>query len=152
MLLVLLAATLPEANAKDLRSRVGVGLHQQFVGVSALSVRYGLPTAKPTSVVQVEVDAGVAAAASAPLELYAGGRLLYSVLVEDNLNVYLGAGAGYAQQAGVGAARVEPVLGAEFFLFGLENLGFSVEWGVPVDLGATWSVRTAPNAAVHYYF
>lgn len=154
MLFALLLAT-TTADAKDLRNRVGVGFHQQFGSVTALSARYGLPTGKPTSNVQIEADVGVDLMAATPAQFFAGGRILYSVVAEDNMNLYLGAGAGYAVDGSAGVVRLQPALGAEFFLFGLENLGFSVEWGVNVDLGAAWSVQTvgtAPNAAVHYYF
>lgn len=163
MLLVVLSLV-SSADAKDLRSRLGLGFHQELGSMSALSVRYGFPAAKPTTNIQLEADVGLSLAAGSPTELYAGGRLLYTVVAEDNLNFYLGAGAGYATVAGTdadgdptstGFVRIQPALGAEFFLFGLENLGFSIEWGANVDLGAAWAVRTigsSPAAAVHYYF
>ena len=69
------------------------------------------------------------------------------------MNLYLGVGAGYL--GGPGTIRVQPGIGAQFFLFGLENLGFSAEWGVNVDLGSTYALTTfgsGPAAAVHYYF
>jgi hypothetical protein len=154
-MLTALLLSLATAEAKDLRSRVGVGFHQQFGSVTTLSARYGLPLPKPTQNLQVEAGVGMALEASAPAQFFAGGRVLYAFLAEDNLNLYGAAGAGYALDGNDGYVRLQPALGAEFFLFGLENLGFSVEWGVTVDLGTTWraqTVGTAPNAAVHYYF
>lgn len=154
MLLALLLVSAP-ADAKDLRSRFGIGFHQQFGSVTALSARYGLPTGKPTSNVQIEVDVGADLAALTEPRFFAGGRLLYSVVAEDNMNLYLGAGGGYVVDGPDGVVRLQPVAGAEFFFFGLENLGFSVEWGVNVDLGAAWAVKTvgsAPAVGVHYYF
>ena len=136
--MLLLLLSLPTAEAKDLRSKIGLGFHQELGSMSALSVRYGFPAAKPITNIQLEADVGLALAADSPTELYAGGRLLYTVVAEDNMNFYLGAGAGYATVAGsdadgdptsTGFVRIQPALGAEFFLFGLENLGFSVEWG-----------------------
>lgn len=150
MLLALLLAA--PAEAKDLRSKLGVGVHQQFVDVTAFSARFTLPGGKPTTLAAVEALAGVDLTASVDPTFYVGGRFLYTVVAEDNLNFYLGVGAGYASTTGVGAGRVEPVAGVEFFAFGLENLGWSVEWGVRADLGTTWKVKTAPNLAVHYYF
>lgn len=154
-MLIALLLSLPTAEAKDLRSRFGVGFHQQFGSTTALSFRYGLPMPKPTQNVQVEADFGLDLAAAEPGVFFAGGRLLYTVVAEDNLNLYLGAGAGYAGAGDKGFLRLQPAVGAEFFLFGVENLGFSVEWGVSVDLAEEWAVQTvgtAPNAAVHYYF
>lgn len=154
MLLALLLVSAP-ADAKDLRSRIGVGFHQQFGNVTALSVRGGLPMAKPTSNLQLELDVGADLASGTDPKFFAGGRALYSVVAEDNMNLYLGAGGGYLVDGPSGLVRLQPVAGAEFFLFGLENLGFSVEWGVNVDLGATWGVETvgsAPAIGAHYYF
>jgi hypothetical protein len=153
MLLALLLVLTP-AHAKDLRSRFGVGFNQQFGTVSSLSARIGLPAAKPITNIQLEADIGLDLSA-ANTGFFAGGRLLYGVVAEDNLNLYLAAGAGYASDATGGVVRLEPAAGAEFFFFGLENLGFSVEWGVHADLGSTWSVKTigtAPSVGVHYYF
>ena len=51
--------------------------------------------------------------------------------------------------------RLQPVIGAEFFLYGLENLAFLVEWGLTIDLGSenrVYTTSTAPSAGVHYYF
>lgn len=154
MLLALLLVSAP-ADAKDLRSRLGIGLHEQFGSVTALSARYGLPTGKPTSNVQIEVDLGADLASTMDPKFFAGGRLLFSVVAEDNMNLYLGAGAGYVVDGPAGVVRLQPVAGAEFFFFGLENLGFSVEWGVNVDLGSAWAVQTigsSPGVAAHYYF
>jgi hypothetical protein len=154
MFLALLLVSAP-ADAKDLRSRIGVGFHEQFGNVTALSIRGGLPMPKPTNNLQLELDIGLDLAAVTDPKFFAGGRVLYSVVAEDNMNLYLGAGAGYLVDGPSGLVRIQPVAGAEFFLFGLENLGFSVEWGVNVDLGATWGVETvgsSPAIAAHYYF
>lgn len=156
--IMLLAALTPHAGAKDLRSRVGVGFNQQFGGVTAISVRYGLPTPKPTLNVQLELDGGVSLTAGMGSYLV-GGRLLYGVVAEDNLNLYLGAGAAYFREESeltqATGLRLQPSMGAQFFLFGLENLGFTAEWGLNFDLGSPLGIKTvgsAPSVAVHYYF
>jgi hypothetical protein len=154
MFLALLLLLAP-AHAKDLRSHLGLGFNQQFGTVSAISARYGLPAGKPTTNVQIEADVGFDLSAVTDPKFFAGGRLLYAVVAEDNMNLYLGAGAGYAVDGPAGVVRLQPAVGAQFFFFGLENLGFSVEWGVNVDLGASWAVKTvgtAPSVGVHYYF
>jgi hypothetical protein len=45
-------------------------------------------------------------------------------------------------------------MGADFFLFGLENLGFTIEWGLNIDVGPTSGVSTTAAAAAgaHYWF
>jgi hypothetical protein len=50
--------------------------------------------------------------------------------------------------------RIQPAMGADFFLFGLENLGFTVEWGLNLDLTGQSGIATtaAVGAGVHYWF
>ena len=106
LLLASLLLALP-ARAKDLRNRVGVGFNQQVGaspagGVSSLSVRYGLPTGQPVLNVQVEGELGFSGGSGGSGDLYTGGRLLWGVVAEDNLNLYVAAG---------GDVEVEVVLG-----------------------------------------
>lgn len=150
---LLLALSVAEAN--DLRGRFGFGFHAGLGSVSALSARYALPTKDPKINVQVELNAGTEIQTDAPLELVAGGRLIYGVVAEDHLSLYLAAGAAYAQEEAWTGVRLLPAMGAEFFLFGLENLGWGVEWGLQIDLGSEAAVRTvsgAPAVTVHYWF
>ncbi len=150
--LLLLAAP---AEANDLRGRFGFGFHAGLGSVSAISVRYAIPTKSPAMNIQLELDGGFALAADTETELVAGGRLLYGLVAEDNLSLYGAGGAHYVSAAGSDFVRVQPALGAEFFMFGLENLGFGVEWGLNVDLGESTGVRTisgAPAVTVHYWF
>lgn len=151
-MILALALLVDPAAAKDLRSRVGVGFHQGFGDTSALSFRVGIPAASPTMNLQIEADVGLDITSTTP-GFFAGGRALWGLVAEDNLNLYFGAGAGYLGASK--AVRVQPVLAAQFFFFGLENLGFSAEWGVNVDIGAETHILTVgggPAAAVHYYF
>ena len=154
---MLLAALLlaPTAEANDLRGRFGLGFHAGLGSVSAISVRYALPTKSPAINVQLEVDGGFAAGDSVDTELVAGGRLLYGLVAEDNLSLYGAAGAHYVAMGPIDFVRVQPALGAQFFMFGLENLGFGVEWGLNIDLGESTGVRTvsgAPAVTAHYWF
>lgn len=154
MTLALLVLILP-ASANDLRGRVGFGFHAGLGSVSALSARYALPTSRPEVNVQVELDAGVAIAEGAEPQVVAGGRGLYGVVAEDNLSLYAAAGAFYVQDPERSRVRIQPAVGAQFFFFGLENLGFGVEWGLNLDLGDEPAIQTisgAPAVTVHYWF
>jgi hypothetical protein len=146
---MLLLALITQADAKDLRGRLGVGYHQEVAGVSAVSLRYTLPGAKPTSMLALELDAGLDLTDTAT-DFYAGGRVLAGVVAEDNMNLYLGLGGGYL--GGAGQVRVQPAVGAQFFLFGLENLGLNLEWGVNAAFGTGTHISTGPAAAFHYWF
>jgi hypothetical protein len=152
---VLAAAGTPAtAGAKDLRGRFGAGFHAGLGSVPAISVRYALPTGDPKVSIVVEADGG-ASIGGATTDVLAGGRVLYGLVAEDNMNLYAGVGGFFVVQGGGPAARIQPALGAHFFLFGLENLGLSAEWGVNVDFGVPAALATvggAPAVAVHYYF
>ncbi|MEC8194512.1 MAG: hypothetical protein VX944_06250 [Myxococcota bacterium] len=155
--LIALAAllTAPIAQAKDLRERTGVGFNAQFGHLASLSVRYGLPTPSPVMNIQVEGLFGLDTAASEEGGNVAyGARVLYGFLAEDNMNLFAGGGLGGVNTAGENTVRLQPAMGADFFLFGLENLGFTVEWGINMDIGKSSGVSTTAAAAAgaHYWF
>ncbi len=160
MLLLSLLALSADAQAKDLRSRIGVGLYQPIdIGtkggsLTMISLRYGLPLAKPTQNLILELDAGFRVDASLAEAGYGGGlRVLYALVVEDNLNFYGSVYGGYQQNfGGDPAARVTPGVGVEFFPFGLDNLGISADIGLNLDFGKDVHFGTAPALGVRYYF
>ena len=148
----LLAAVLSHsALARDLHGQVGVGFESQLSGDGALSGRYWLPGGKDAPLIGVE---GVLGMNLDPTQarVSAGARAMGVFLVEDNLNLY--GAAGIAWVGGPNVVRIQPAIGAEFFLFGLENLGVTAEWGLDVDLGSAWRVATPghPVTGVRYYF
>jgi hypothetical protein len=142
------------AHAKDLRGRVGAGFNTSFGQVNALSVRWGVPTSDPAINVQTELDVGFTTYQDTDSALFAGGRILYGVVAEDNMNLYVGAGAGYVGHAGEGLVRIQPAASVDFFLFGLENLAFNASWGVNLDAGKATGLSTTANlgAGLHYFF
>ncbi len=149
--------TAPAVQAKDLRNRVGVGFNNQFGHTSSLSVRYGLPWNDEAINLQLEVLAGVELDSDDTTTdaVSAGARLLYAIVVEDNMNLYAAAGLGWVSYDGAAAVRLQPGLSAQFFLFGIENLGFSADWGLSIDLGTPSAIRSftsVPGMGVHYYF
>ena len=155
--MVLLIASLlaSDADAKDLRKRIGVGLDNQFGHVSSVSVKAGVPTPDPAINVQVQGTMGFAVLDGAADDWWVGGRVLYGVVAEDNMNLYAAAGAGWRVAGQDKSLRLYPAVGSEFFLFGLENLGLSAEIGVGIDLGTgsdIYSVGSAAGMGVHYYF
>jgi len=147
----------PAAQAKDLRNRFGVGFNNQFGHASSLSVRYGIPWNKEAINLQIELLAGVDLDSDDATTdaVSAGARVLYAVVAEDNMNLYAAAGLGWVSYDGTGAVRLQPGLSAQFFLFGLENLGFSADWGISIDLGSTSAISSftsVPGMGLHYYF
>ena len=142
------------ADAKDLRGRFGGGFNNQFGHVSALSVRYALPTPDPVINVRLEGNFGLDSAGETGGSVFSGGRLLYGVIAEDNMSVFASGGLGVLTSGENSTLRAQPSMGADFFLFGLENLGFTVEWGLNLDLSGNPGVATtaAMAAGAHYWF
>ena len=137
------------AEAKDMGGRLGVGFDNEVGTVSALSVRYGLPTGHPAINVVLEGLYGTTPQGAAD---FVGGRAQYGVVAEDNMNLYVGGGLGGSTSTS--STRLTVDMAAEWSFFGLENLGFLASWGVGLDLGSSGglSTRTSPGFGVHYYF
>jgi hypothetical protein len=150
-------AALPgTAHAKDLSGKFGLGFNNQLGGGPALAVRYGIPTGDDTPFnLIVEGHSGFSAYDGTAGAFSAGGRLLFSTVVEDNMNFYVGAGAGYVMQDGVEVVRLQPLASIDLFLFGLDNLGLTTAFGFDIDVGGDTTgiaTTTAALAGVTYWF
>lgn len=153
----LLLATLPtSALAKDLSGHFGLGFNNQLGGGPALSVRYGIPTGGETPInLIVEGHTGFSSYDGTAGAFAAGGRLLFSTVLEDNMNFYVGAGAGYVMTDGVEVVRLQPLASIDIFLFGLDNLGLTTAFGFDIDVGGDTTgiaTTTAALAGVTYWF
>ncbi|MEK7357836.1 MAG: organic solvent tolerance protein [Bdellovibrionota bacterium] len=128
----LLVALMPiAAEAKDLSNRLGIGYKNQFgADVPGVAVQYW-PGAELGLSATLGVDTQQTSSRfGAMVKLY---RVVFQ---EDNMNFYMGAGTGLLSQEVSGRTDSGFELmgfgGSEFFLPGLENLGFSFEVGVAV--------------------
>lgn len=145
------------AEAKDLRGRFGLGIGARLSPTGIISAKITLPSPTPTRNVQIQALVGFALSEAQRDRFSAGARVLIPVLAEDNLNVYGAVGGAYVFYGDEGhAARAEAGAGIEFFLFGLENLGFTGELGLVVDFIGEEPTppRLQPFAFIglHYYF
>ena len=151
--MLLLLTALSGAEAKDLGNRIGVGFNNQLGSIPALSARYGLPTSNPAVNIQIEVDLGLATTGETS-QLLVGGRALYAVVVEDNLNLYAAAGGALSAIDEATSIRVQPGLELQVFPFGLENLALNAGFGLNLDLGSAGGIETdgALLTGAHYWF
>jgi hypothetical protein len=126
-------------EAKDLTNRLGVGYADQFGvegGLPSIAVRY-----------YPNPDLGVSAQLGVDTEEDASkfgflAKVYRIVFQEDNMNFYMGAGAGLISREEYNAVsatsdndsgfEVSGYVGGEFFFTGLDSLGFSFETGVGV--------------------
>jgi hypothetical protein len=153
-------ASTASSSTSNTNNRLGLGFNSQLsnVGVDTLSVRYWADD-------RVGFEGMLGFSLGDNNKYFdLGGKFLFSLKKEQNLNLY---GFGLL---GIENANRNPVtgedksdtaltvaggLGAEFFLPGLPNLGFSTELGLGYnstskifDTFGHW----IPNAGIHYYF
>jgi len=146
------------AMAKDLGNRLGVGYANQFGlddDLPSIALRY-----YPNS------DYGFMGALGVDTKknnsrFGAQMKVMKIVFKEDNLNFYTGAGAGLVSRELNGSTDsgfdLSGFLGVEFFLGGLENLGFNFETGVGVtSVSSEVRFRTVGDhplkAGIFFYF
>lgn len=166
--LVLAATSGGEADAKDLRSRISLGVEVPM-GIRgtyaaqppALSFKYSLPAAQKSINMQLQVYAGFSrgyATALPDLEssvmaVNGGARYLFTFVAEDNCNVFAGLGAGVSYQTQGSSTALDPyaqpIAGIEFFPFGLENLGLTAAFMAQAGLQFQ---GTGALMGAHYYF
>ncbi len=155
-------ATSPVAEAKDLHGRFGVGYNGQFSnreatrGVPGVSIKYGLTRDLGASLVF-----GINTAS--PVNSVTALKFFQNIFAETNMNFYFTLGGGILSTADstglVSATSTEflTALGAEFFIPGLESLGFTIESGVKfTNVTGTFALKTMGlsfiDAGVHFYF
>lgn len=156
------ALALPgSAEAKDLRNRFGIGFDSQLGEIPAASVKYTFPASDKAINIAVEALAGLKMPATGDTGVLAGGRFLYTVLAEDQMNLFVGLGGFYVGSNTLDGQfqgfRGQTLLGAEFFLYGLDNLGLTLQVGVNVDLGdevpgVSTTASSLGGLGLHYYF
>ncbi|NQZ01274.1 MAG: organic solvent tolerance protein [Bdellovibrionales bacterium] len=151
------------ASAKDLTNRLGVGYADQFGvtgGLPSLAVRYF-----PNSDVGISGQLGIDTQEDASKFGFLA-KVFRIVFTEDNMNFYMGAGAGIIsreQQNDNGdfdnesGFEVSGYVGGEWFFSGLESLGFSFEAGIGVtSIDSEVRFRTIGDspvkAGITFYF
>ena len=136
--------------------RLGLGYNNQFSntkmanGTPGLSLKYGL-----TRVIAIQGILGVSS--SAPKNSTTAFKLFKSVHMETSLNFYFMVGGGLISAATLSGAEFLLGFGVEFFIPGLESLGFSFETGVSFsNITGSFAVKTIGasiiDAGVHFYF
>lgn len=154
-----LALTLPaasEVQAKDLQGRLGLGYNAEFVNslidqrVPGISIKYGLTR-------DIAAEAVVGIATTSPTDTVTGIKFFKNIFYETNLNFYFMLGGAILSAQNRGGAEFMTGFGVEFFIPGLESLGFATETGGTFDnLSGNFALRTLGvsflDAGIHFYF
>jgi hypothetical protein len=152
--LALLAAG-PICEAKDLAGRLGVGFNNQFSNSSAsrripaLSAKYGVAK-------DLHFQGLVGFDTSSPSGVTLGGKLYKNVFYETNLNFYTAIALAYIKETRSGMELLG-VFGAEFFIPGVDSLGFLFEAGASAsNITGSFALKTVGftflHAGMHFYF
>ena len=151
-----LALLAGSAHARDLQGRLGLGYNAQFAnttatnGVPAVGIKYGLTR-------DVAAEAVVGVATTNPGNSVFAGKFYKNLFFETNLNFYFLMAAGLVNANKKSGAQFLGGFGTEFFIPGLESLGFSMEVGGSFDnLSGSFALKTMGvsflNAGMHFYF
>ncbi len=146
-----------KVQAKDLTSRLGVGYSNQFSeDLPSLGVRYyPNPQLGISGALGVDTDEDKS-------KFGFMVRIFKIIFPEDNLNFYMGSGAGLISEKIKGSDNqsgfeLTGFAGCEFFFTGLDSLGFSFEAGIGVtSISSQVRFRTmgdfVSRAGMHFYF
>ena len=152
---MLLSFLLSTAFAKDLDGRYAVGMNSWFGPTPSVSARYAVPMPKNVMETQIEINFGFATDPASASNLNLGARGLYAIVVEDNMNLMIGGGAGFLMLNGTPALRLQPSMEIQYFLLGLDNLSFTTGAGINLDMGPgnnAVGVTGQVLGGFHYWF
>ncbi len=152
-LLALFAGAAP-AEAKNLDGRFGFGMNYLgFTQATAVSLRYFHSNLHASTFL---------VGFNTETNLYQFGvNTSRMVIMEENMNLFMGVGASIISSpdaAGVTGTGLEfeALVGGEFFLAGLPNLGLYFHTGIALKSLRGTSFRSAggafANGGIHYYF
>ena len=130
-LVVISALSVDPAFAKDLTSRLGIGFkNQSSVDLPGIAVQYW-----PGSELGVSATVGLDTQTNNS-KFSAMGKVYRVIFPEDNLNFYMGAGAGMLSVETVGknesGFELLGFAGVECFIPGLDSVGWSFEAGTAI--------------------
>ena len=134
-----------------MEGRLGLGYNAEFANsIPGISIKYALTH-------DIAAEGVVGVATTSPINTAMGVKLFKNLFYETNLNFYTMVGGGLVNANSVAGAEFLGGFGAEFFIPGLESLGFAIETGGSLDnLSGSFVLRTLGvsflNAGIHFYF
>jgi len=141
--------------AKDMQQRLGVGYRNSFiVDVPAVAANYFF-----SNEIATQFSIGMDTQKDNSRSAYGLG-LRRTIFKEANLNFHIGGQVGLVNQEISGSTSsgfdLAALAGVEFFMAGLENLGFSVDTGIAMSSIQQTRFRTVGqsflSAGIFFYF
>ncbi len=150
-------AALPSAHARDLQGRLGLGYNAQFANYRESGNSVPAIAAKYAVTKDVAFAGVVGMATTNPGNSVIGVKFFKNLFFENNLNFYSMLAAGLVAANSQSGIDLQGGFGAEFFIPGLESLGFSFEVGGDLtNLSGSMIFRTMGasflNAGMRFYF
>jgi len=151
-----LSLCVPNAQARDLQGRLGLGYNSEFAnfertnGTPGVSLKYGFTRDLATELI---VGMNTASPSNSVTAIKGFKNLFY----ETNLNFYFMLGGGLLTAESRAGFEMLGGMGSEFFIPGLESLGFAMEIGGSLNnIGGSFALKTIGvsflNAGIHFYF
>jgi len=150
-------ASVRVANARDLQGRLGLGYNAQFAnqretngGVPAIAAKYAVTK-------DIAFEGVVGVATTKPANSVLGMKFFKNLFFENNLNFYGMLAGGLVTANTTSGVDLQAGFGTEFFIPGLESVGFSFEVGGELtNLSGSMVFRTMGasflNAGMRFYF
>jgi hypothetical protein len=156
-LLTLLSLSPVSALARDLHGRLGLGFNSEFANSSLGGFRVPGVSVKYAMTRDLAIEGILGIATTTPSNSAYAAKLFKNLFLEPNLNFYTMAGLGLISANGQSGFQLIAGFGAEFFIPGIDSLGFSMETGVSFDNATgSYALRTLGfsflDAGIHFYF
>lgn len=157
-LVLVLALTMPTVEAKDMASRLGIGIADQL----------GMNDSLPSVAIRYWPNSQIGFAGSLGVDTKKNnsrfgfqGKIMKNIFPEEHMNFYAAGAAALISEETSGTNSsgfsLAGLIGAEFFFAGLDNLGFSFEGGFGVtSISSQVRFRTIADhplkAGLTFYF
>lgn len=146
-----------DANARDLQGRLGLGFNAQFANQRELNGEVPAIAAKYAVTKDIAIEGILGLTTTKPGNSVVAMKFFKSLFFENNLNFYGMLAGGLVTANGSSGVDLQGGFGTEFFIPGLESVGFSFEVGGELtNLSGSMVFRTMGasflDAGMRFYF
>jgi hypothetical protein len=153
----LLVTLMPRAEARDLQGRLGLGFNAQFANQREVNGRVPAISAKYAVTKDIAFEGIIGLATTTPGNSVVAMKFFKTLFFENNLNFYPMLAGGLVTANATSGIDLQGGFGTEFFIPGLESVGFSFELGGELtNLSGSMVFRTMGasflDAGMRFYF